>query len=75
MLKKQSMDYVKDITLKYQKLNIPKLKNLCKANDVIEQLKVYRTKTKSSRMGGFSAVGPGCSLCKKMVIRAKSDEH
>ena len=33
VLKKQGMDYVKDITLKYQKLSGPKLKNPCKAND------------------------------------------
>ena len=32
MLTKQGMDYVKDITLKYLRLNRPKLKNLC--NDV-----------------------------------------
>ena len=30
VLKKQGINYVKDITLKYQKLNRPKLKNLCK---------------------------------------------
>ena len=33
VLKKQGMDYVKGITLKYTKLNRPKLKNPCKAND------------------------------------------
>ena len=27
-----------------------------------------RSKTKSSRIGGFNAVGPGCSLCQKMGI-------
>ena len=34
VLKKQGMDHVKDITLKYPELNRPKLKNPCKANNV-----------------------------------------
>ena len=35
VLKKQSMGYVKDITLKYQKLNRPKLKNPCKDSTIV----------------------------------------
>ena len=38
MLKKQGVDYVKDITLKYPKLNSSKLKNPCKDAKIIHKI-------------------------------------
>ena len=55
VLKKQGMDYVKDITLKYQKLSGPKLKNPCKANDakIIQEILNGSKSTKQKKYQRF----------------------
>ena len=83
MLKKQDMNYVKNITFKYPKLNRPKFKNLCKANDakiiheILNSARSTEPKQKAVEWEVLMLLDPDvASLCKKIVIEAnKIIEH
>ena len=82
VLKKQGMDYVKDITLKYPKLNRPKLKNPRKANDVkiihkiLNDSRSTETKQKAVEWEVLMLLDPNVAYAKRWVLmHTKSDEH
>ena len=65
------MDYVKDITLKYQKLNRPKLKNPCKDAKIIHEILNGPRSTKQKGVWEILAL----DAKRWLLMRTKSDEH
>ena len=82
MLKKQGMDYVKDIILKYSKLNRPKLKKPCKANNVkiiheiLNDSRSTETKQKAAEWEVLMLLDPNVAYAKRWVLmQTKLHEH
>ena len=76
VLKKQGVDYVKDITLKYPKLNRPKLKNLCKDAKIIRETLHDSRSTKQKEVWEILMIDPETIYAKRwLLMRTKSDEH
>ena len=76
VLKKQGVDYVKDITLKYPKLNRPKLKNPCKDANIIHEILNDSRSTKQKEAWEILMIDLDTTYSKKgLLMRTKSDEH
>ena len=76
VLKKQGVDYVKDITLKYPKLNRPKLKNPCKDAKIIHEILNDSRSTKQKEVWEILMIDPETTNAKRwLLMRTKSDDH
>ena len=76
VLKKQGVDYVKDITLKYPKLNRPKLKNSCKDAKIIHKILNDSRSTKQKEVWEILMIDLETTNAKRwLLMRTKSDEH
>ena len=76
MLTKQGMDYVKNITLKYLKLNRPKLKNLCKDAKIIHKILNGSRFKKQKEVWKILMLDPETTYAKRwLLMQTKSNEH
>ena len=76
VLKKQGVDYVKDITLKYSKLDRPKLKNPCKDTKIILEILNASRSTKQKEVWEILMIDPETTNAKRwLLMRTKSDEY
>ena len=64
-LKKQGVDYVKDITLKYPKLNRPQLKNPCKDAKIIHKILNDSRSTRQKEVWEILMVNPETAHAKR----------
>ena len=70
------MDYVKDITLKYHKINRPKLQNPCKEAKIIHEILNGSRSTKQKEVWEILLLEPEAAYAKiRLLMRTKSDEH
>ena len=70
------MDYVKDITLKYQKLNRLKLKIPCKDAKIIHEMLNGSRSTKQKEVWEILLLDSEAAYAKRwLLMRTKSDEH
>ena len=76
MLKKWGVDYVKDIALKYPKLNRPKLKNPCKDAKIILKILNALRSTKQKEVWEILMINPETTYAKRwLLMQTKSDKH
>ena len=68
VLKKQGVDYVKDITLKYPKLNRLKLKNPCKDAKIIHEILNASRSTKPKEIWEILMIDPETTNAKRWLL-------